>query len=190
MIDILLSASVPLPERDQKFFDTADVLAIREAIKALVEVVLPKGRITCGGHPAITPLLSLFVREAGLNQNSLTIYQSDYFRDVLPEENNDFADVRFTPLSPDRQRDPSLTIMREAMIRSRSFRAAVFIGGMEGILEEARIFAELHRDAAFLPIASTGAAASIIFSGGSYDSELMTDLTYPTLFRHKLQISD
>lgn len=39
MIDVFLSASVPLPDRNRVFFDTADVLAIREAIKALIEVV-------------------------------------------------------------------------------------------------------------------------------------------------------
>jgi hypothetical protein len=66
MTDIFLSASVPLPDWDHRFFETADVLSIREAIKALVETALPTGRITCGGHPAITPLLALFVREAGL----------------------------------------------------------------------------------------------------------------------------
>ena len=63
MIDIFLSASVPLPERDRHYFETADVLAIRESIKALVEIVIPRGRITYGGHPTITPLLAFFVRE-------------------------------------------------------------------------------------------------------------------------------
>ena len=79
MIDIFLSASVPLPTRNRVFFDTADVLAIREAIKALVEVVLPVGSITCGGHPAITPLLALFAREASLDRDRLAIYQSRLF---------------------------------------------------------------------------------------------------------------
>ena len=93
MIEIFLSASVPLPNRDRAFFDTADVLAIREAIKALVEVVLPIGRITCGGHPAITPLLALFSREASLDRNRLAIYQSKLFEGRLPPELENFVNV-------------------------------------------------------------------------------------------------
>jgi hypothetical protein len=41
MIDVFLSASVPLPNRHPRFFETADVLGIREAVKALADVVLP-----------------------------------------------------------------------------------------------------------------------------------------------------
>jgi hypothetical protein len=43
MIHVFLSASVPLPNRDPEFLATADVVAIREAIKALVGEVIPKG---------------------------------------------------------------------------------------------------------------------------------------------------
>lgn len=184
MIDIFLSASVPLPERDRRFFDTADVLAIREAIKALVEVVLPKGRITCGGHPAITPLLSLFVREAGLGPDRVTIFQSAFFSD-RPIENADFVDVRITrEILGDR--DASLELMREEMISSRRFAAAVLIGGMEGVREELSLFVRLHPAAPVLPIASTGAAAGIIFREGDFDPDLKRNLTYSSLFRRKL----
>lgn len=100
MIDVFLSASVPLPERNRHYFETADVLAIREAIKALVEVVLPVGRITCGGHPAITPLLAFFVQEAGLDRNHLTIFQSRFFEHILPDENSQFQDIRIVELRP------------------------------------------------------------------------------------------
>lgn len=84
MIDVFLSASVPLPSRDRQFFESADVLAIREALKALAEVVLPEGHLTCGGHPAITPLLALFVRERGLSKERVTIFQSEFFASQFP----------------------------------------------------------------------------------------------------------
>lgn len=184
-MDVFLSASIPLPERDRRFFETADVLLIREAIKALVEVVLPTGRLTCGGHPAITPLLSLFVREAGLPRERVTVFQSQFFVSVMPAENVDFVDVRMTP-SVSGRRDASLTLMREQMIASRPFTAAVVIGGMEGIFEEVEIFRRLHPRGAVLPLASTGAAASHVYATGEYDAELAQDLTFSSLFRRRL----
>jgi hypothetical protein len=188
MIDVFLSASVPLPQRDRRFFDTADVLAIREAIKALVEVVLPVGRITCGGHPAITPLLALFVREAGLGHEGLTIFQSALFTEQMPAEITAFMDVRIVP-AVGSDIDASLTAMREAMLASRHFAAAVIIGGMQGAFEELDIFHRLHPQAVVLPLASTGAAATIIHENGQYDEQLARDLTYPSLFRRRLPLA-
>ena len=187
MNDVFLSASVPLPTRDRRFFDTADVLAIREAIKALVEVVLPVGRITCGGHPAITPLLALFAREAGASRERITIYQSGFFTGRMPKELTQFLDVRIVP-AVDHDRDASLQKMREIMITSRPFIAAVFIGGMDGVLEEFKTFMLHHPRAVVLPIASTGAAAEIIFRSGHYDAQLRRNLTFPSLFRRKLPL--
>ncbi|AYA06729.1 hypothetical protein D3Z09_09285 [Rahnella aquatilis] len=185
MIEIFLSASVPLPNRDRVFFDTADVLAIREAIKALVEVVLPIARITCGGHPAITPLLALFSREANLDSNRLAIYQSKLFEAGLPPELAKFADVQMVP-SVDNNKEASLTAMRREMIESRSFAAAVIIGGMEGIYEEYKLFVECHPNAIVLPLATTGAAARVIYQQGHYDPMFERDRTYSSLFRRKL----
>jgi hypothetical protein len=184
VIEIFLSASVPLPDRDRVFFDTADVLAIRESIKALVEVVLPIGRLTCGGHPAITPLLALFAREANLDRDRLAIYQSDLFKARFPAALVEFMDVKMVPAVGE-DRAASLTVMRRKMIESRRFDAAVIIGGMEGIYEEVEMFAELHPEAAILPIATTGAAAAIVYSQGDYDPLLARDRTYSSLFRRR-----
>lgn len=189
MIDILLSASVPLPNRNRHYFDTADVLSIREAIKALVEVVLPIGRITFGGHPAITPLIALFVREAGLERNRLTVFQSRFFEAILPDANAEFHDVRLVD-SVDGDREASLLAMRSEMILSRPFRAAIFIGGMEGLVQEATLIGELQPNCEMLPIASTGAAAADVYRAGQYPPELESELTYATLFRRHLAQPD
>ncbi|WP_312428570.1 hypothetical protein [Achromobacter sp.] len=185
MIDVFLSASVPLPDRNRVFFDTADVLAIREAIKALVEVVLPVGRITCGGHPAITPLLALFSREANLDRNRVAIYQSKLFEGQLPHELAEFVDVHMVP-AVDNNREASLTAMRRAMITSRKFSAAVIIGGMDGIYEEHHLFVEHHPNAAVLPLSTTGAAAQIVYQQGEYDPIFARGRTYSSMFRRKL----
>jgi len=185
MIDVFLSASIPLPKRDAAFFASADILNIREALKALVEVLLPHGRITFGGHPAITPLISLFIEEAKLDRGRLTVFQSRYFEGQFPAANNEFYDVRLIDAVPG-DRESSLSAMRSAMVESRKFKAAVFIGGMQGVIDEALHFSRVHPAARMIPIASTGAAAARIFDHGKFAEEFRTNLTYPTLFRRHL----
>ena len=72
------------------------------------------------------------------------------------------------------------------MIDSRSFSAAVIVGGMEGIYEENDLFVERHPNAAVLPLSTTGAAAKIVYDKGGYDPVLARDRTYSSLFRRKL----
>ncbi|MHC2574986.1 hypothetical protein [Rhizobium leguminosarum] len=181
MKDVFLSASVPLPERDSAFYATSDHLAIRDAIKALIEIVLPVGTLTFGGHPVITPLISLYVREMSFKPLQVTVYQSLFFEERFPEENDRFVNLRVTPAGMDEQK--SLKIMRTEMIKSRKFDAAVFIGGMEGVLEEYRLFLKFHPNTPALPIASTGAAACQIFDEGNFERKWTDDLNYATLFR-------
>ena len=78
--NIFLSASIPLLERDQKFYESADVIAIRDAVIALCTVVLSKHRLIWGGHPSITPIVNFVMQRMGLNiQEHVTIYQSNFF---------------------------------------------------------------------------------------------------------------
>jgi hypothetical protein len=76
--------------------------------------------------------------------------------------------------------------MREAMLTSQHFDAAVLIGGMEGVIAEAEMFHQFHPEAVMIPVASTGAAAEEVFQSGDYPVEFAKELTYPTLFRHYL----
>lgn len=185
MIEVFLSASVPLPERDRIFFDTADVFLIREAVRALVEVVLPMGRITFGGHPAITPLMSLYARSARLGDGHIAVYQSDFFRGEMPRENEDFVDIRYTP-KVEGGIVENLKLMRSEMLNSRKFDAAVFIGGMEGVRDEAAMFMRLHPNAKMLPVPSTGAAARLEFLEGDYPKFLENEISFSSLFRRTL----
>ncbi|ESZ12316.1 hypothetical protein X735_22540 [Mesorhizobium sp. L2C085B000] len=185
MIDIFLSASVPLPNRDRKFFETADVFLIREAVRALVEVVLPRGHITFGGHPAITPLMSLYAKTAKLGSDRITIYQSAFFLGKFPRENDDFADVRYTE-AVENDLDRSIERMRIEMLTSRKFDAAVLIGGMEGIHDEARLFRKHNPKAQVLPVPATGAAAAIEYIEGDYPLHLANEISFASLFRRSL----
>jgi hypothetical protein len=91
MINIFLSASVPLPNRDPRFMATADVIAIRDSVKALVTEVVPRGVIVFGGHPAITPLVALLLRGLGPDAaRRIILYQSAFLRSSLARRMTSF----------------------------------------------------------------------------------------------------
>ena len=79
--------------------------------------------------------------------------------------------------------------MRNSMIKNHSYKAGVFIGGMEGVEEEFKLFKEAHPNALLLPIASTGAAAKIVHDKylQNPDSRLSNDYAYMTLFNSILK---
>jgi hypothetical protein len=57
---VFLSASEPNPDRDPAYWETRNVVNLREAVRAFCAHVLPNFPLVFGGHPAITP----FVRSA------------------------------------------------------------------------------------------------------------------------------
>jgi hypothetical protein len=59
---------------------------------------------------------------------------------------------------------------------------------MEGIIDEFKMFKEMHPNALIIPIASTGAAAKILYNNRPqyYDARLKNDYAYMALFRDLL----
>tara|TARA_R110001583_G_scaffold122569_1_gene273870 strand:- start:38415 stop:39011 length:597 start_codon:yes stop_codon:yes gene_type:complete len=187
--NIFLSASVPLPNRDPKYIETADIIAIRDAVIALTTVVLPHHRIIWGGHPSITPLIYYVMNKLEMNiQNHVKMYQSLWFEDKFPEDNNKFQNIVFTPKLE--SIPSSIQQMREKMFAENDFYAAVFIGGMDGIIDEYKMFIDYHPNALLLPIASTGAGAKIVYETLSPDElkndRLVKDYGYMSLFQKLL----
>ena len=187
---IFLSASVPDPKRDPKYFETADVLAIREAVRALATLLLPRHLLVWGGHPAITPMIRVIAESLGASvQEHVLLYQSEFFRHMAPPDNDAFAHVVWVP-PVEGNRDLSLERMREAMLHSGPFRAGVFIGGMEGVEDELEMFQRLCPQARVLPVASTGGAALEIYrrAPGRYPRALLEEYAYATVFRRLLEL--
>lgn len=187
--NIFLSASIPLPERDAKYFETADIVAIRDAIIALTTVVLPKHKIIWGGHPSITPLIYYVMEKLGLNiQQHVKLYQSLWFEHLFPVDNNKFENIVFTEKLKDIP--SSIHLMRERMLSENKYSAAVFIGGMNGIEDEYKMFREKYPNALLLPIASTGAATKIVYDNllpKEFKNErLLKDYGYMSLFQSLL----
>ncbi len=187
--NIFLSASIPLKERDEKYFNNADIIAIRDSVIALTTVVLPSHRLIWGGHPSITPIIYHIMRRLGLNiQEHVTLYQSLFFEKHFPKDNNKFQNVILTENKL--EKEASLLLMRKRMFTENSFVAGIFIGGMEGIEDEFKLFRELQPQAFVLPIASTGAASQIVYdnylSPELKNKRLENDYAYMSLFQDLL----
>lgn len=184
--NIFLSASIPLPERDVKYFKTADIVAIRDAVIAFTTVVIPKHRIIWGGHPSITPLVYYVMERLNLNiQDHVKLYQSLWFEHLFSEDNNEFKNIIFVEKLQDPQ--SSIHLMRQRMLTENEYSAAVFIGGMEGVETEYMMFKERYPEAVMLPVASTGAAAKIVYNNYFREKEinerLLNDYGYMSLFQ-------
>lgn len=184
--NIFLSASVPLPERDKKYIKTADVIAIRDAVISLTATVLPKHKLIWGGHPSITPLINYVMqKQKNSIQKHVKIYQSLWFKDKFPEDNNKFENIEFVEKKKDIP--SSLYLLRKKMLTENKFEAAVFIGGMEGVEDEYKMFKEFHPDAIIIPLASTGAATKLLFDKMKYKNErFLNDYAYSSIFQEFL----
>ena len=179
---VFLSASIPLVERNPSYYETADVIAIRDCVSSLAKVVLPECRLVWGGHPSITPLISSILKSIDVNiKEHVHLYQSDYFRQMFPVENEEFSESLIVTDNIG-SRDESLSLMREKMIVNNDFVAGIFVGGMEGVIDEFELFTQSNPEAMVLPMASTGAAALEIYKGGDFDDSLKDDYAYIALF--------
>jgi hypothetical protein len=184
---VFLSASVPLPSRNPVYFDTADVIAIRDAVRALTMVVVEQQvQLVFGGHPAITPMIRLQIAQTGTPVGErVVMFQSRYFAREFPQDNAAFEHVELVD-AVQNDRPASLQRMRQAML-AKPFIVGLFIGGMEGVEEEYAMFLNLQPSAPAFPIASTGAAAAKLFERNAAlqreHPELRDELSYLSLMR-------
>ena len=187
---IFLSAGVPDPRRGPEYAKSADTVAITAAVSALVHVTLGRRLLVWGGQPAITPMIWAVADSFGLEYGSwVKLYQTRYFEDEFPEDNERFQNVIYTD-DIEHDREKSLQNMRERMFKEHSFSAAVFIGGMGGIIDEFELFSRLQPQATALPIASTGGATlKLMERTPNLGNDLSNDLDYIAVFHKHLGIS-
>jgi hypothetical protein len=184
---VFLSASVPLPSRNPAYFITANIIAIRDAVRALTLVISEKHmKLVFGGHPAISPMIRLQIAQTGNRVGDhVVMFQSRFFERQFPDDNAAFEKVELVD-AVQNDREKSLLHMREVML-AKPFAAGVFIGGMEGVEQEFDLFRHLQPHIPVFPIASTGAAASIIYDRDSdlqhKHPELRDEISYLTLMR-------
>lgn len=188
MKNIFLSASIPLPEKGSIYYATADILAIREAVIALTTTVLPSFRLIWGGHPSITPLINYVMQKKGLDiKNHVKLYQSLFFENDFPQENAGFENIVL--IEGSNGREQSVDVLRENIFEN-DFSAGVFIGGMSGVVDEYKIFANRFPEATIVVLASTGGAAKIIYNEFLDEKfknvRFEKDYGYMSLFQNKI----
>ena len=189
MSAIFLSASVPLVNRGN-YHETANPFLIQCAVRELVIAVIRRHKIIWGGHPAITPMIWSICEDLGVDYSeSVVLYQSKFFQDRFPEENQRFRNVILTDaISEDR--DASLLLMREQMLSRKDLAAAVFIGGMDGVELEYDLFARFHPQGKVLPVAAPGGAALHLAKRLKYfDGPQFYDVDFARLFHDHLSVS-
>lgn len=186
---IFLSAGVPDPRRGPEYAKTADTVAIAAAVSALIHVTLGRRLLVWGGQPAITPMIWLVAEGLGVDYGRwVRLYQSEHFKDEFPEDNKRFSNVEYTKDLGDREQ--SLLLMRERMFGDYNFTAAVFIGGMKGIIDEFDLLEKIHPNANKIPVISAGGAAlELAQRMGSMPDDLATEMDYVALFHRHLGIS-
>jgi hypothetical protein len=188
MSAIFLSSSVPVAGRGN-YYETADPFLIQSAVREFVTLVLGRRLIVWGGHPAITPMVWAVCEDLGVDfARSVVLYQSKYFADIFPEENQRFGNVEYVDAIPG-DREASLLKMRRAMLSREDLVAAVFIGGMEGVLEEHTLFKEFHPKAKILPVSAPGGAAQqLAESLGQTNRSELEDVDFARLFYTELAV--
>lgn len=204
MRTIFLSAGIPEQKegRNLLYFETADIIAIRDSVLSLIYVCLKLDiKIVWGGHPAITPIVYEAIRNFEEKermsctrltdseikkyiQDHVHLFQSSWFEAVLPKDNNKFDNVTMTERKENVPE--SLYFMRSEMLKSYDLEAAIYIGGMEGVIDEDSLFNQYYPSRPTYPIASTGGAALEIYerykSERNYNPGLLSNYAYTSLF--------
>lgn len=198
---VFLSASIPDPNRYEGLFDA---LEITDAVVAAArEVITAGGVLVTAAHPTIAPLLLYVANELPNDPTSevaVHVYQSRLFEDVLPSETRRLFETgvgqpHWTRAADNEWPEPghwdeSLRIMRQQMLEEQAPAAAVFVGGMQGILDEFSLFRELYPTRPTYPLARPGGDAQQLVVQSEFASHstelrrmLATSDVYPAIFR-------
>jgi len=189
MSAVFLSASVPVMGRGN-YYETADPFLIQSAVREFVTVALGRRLIVWGGHPAITPMVWAVCQDLGINYaKAVVLYQSTFFKDMFPEENRRFGNVEYVDSVPG-DREASLLRLREAMLSRGDLTAAVFIGGMEGVVAEHDLFKGFHPEATILTVpAAGGAARQLAERLGEKGDTILQNVDFAKLFYVGLSVA-
>ena len=92
----------------------------------------------------------------------------------------------------DGKREESLYNMRVRMFSKNSFSTAIFIGGMEGVLDEARLLSQISPETQLIPILSTRGATQEVLEYSKVSEEMLhrlkTDVDYVLLFHYLCEV--
>lgn len=185
---IFLAASFPDADSEEASYSHSAEIAA--AVAAVAEGALrANADLVFGGHPTVTPIVlqiaMLLDRGRGVH-----IFQSEFFSDVITDDatrlvNDLGAHLHWTPGAE--SRSDALRALRVAMFQ-RQYTASFFVGGMGGVVEEARLLAEMQPAAPQFYVAAPGGAASQLAAmAGSHNALGLTGRGYASLVIAALQ---
>ena len=187
MKKIFLSASIPSFGR--KYYEGSNPLLIREAVVAFTRVCMEYNiEFYFGGHPAISPLIYQIAKNyIGDKKAPIRIYQSAWFKDMTPAEIKYYGNIVWTPKCE--SVESSVMLMRNQMFEENTDTCcAVFIGGMDGILDEAEKIRLKCPGVKMLPIASSGCASAKVYENlGIHNPDMESNTVYLKAFRKLLE---
>lgn len=182
---VFLSASIPVEGRPYygTTIDEAIVNAVLSFTRYCAENNIP---FYFGGHPAITPLVWDVAKHFSEDVNGLiTIYQSEVFKRHTPKEVEYYKNVVWTPEGNDVC--ASVVNMRREMFCREKTLCAVFVGGMDGVVEEYKMLKEMSPETKIIPIKSVGGASAIIYEQEHcVDMELANSFAFAQMFKRLL----
>jgi hypothetical protein len=180
---IFLSASVP----DDRTGDGSSAEASRAILEFAAAILGADGKILFGGHPTVCPLLLQVLQNDGdqvfrlapdtADHPPIKLYQSEIFlKNIVANATwilfeKSLAELVITPKAEGEDVFPanfsrdngegalSLRLMRTRMIKDSDPAAAIFIGGKDGILEEAALFQNYHPGRPVYCVEGPGGAA-------------------------------
>lgn len=174
---VFLSASIPTGKKydgSDRHLETARPQWIRDAVLAIARAAFAEDfDLVFGAHPSISPMLLMVAREFPVLplQPRIAVYRSQFFAGQFPRETLELADGKLgtledTPVvfdaasAPKPDLEASLALMRHRMFERPGLIAGVFVGGMNGIVEEATGFKRSNPALPTYAVASAGGAAA------------------------------
>jgi len=190
-------------------------------------VLSSNGQLVFGGHPTVTPLVLMVAQEylpensaerreiAGRKGLPVVVYQSEIFRPYVPESTRNLFQWHFGTVSwtekdqnevlefteagrPKPGTAPkSLEIMRTKMIAETKPFAAFFIGGMEGIRDEAKICRAVNQRCQLFYLGAPGGAARQLAEENlkalqgpfqEFAHDMLKSRSYPALVQNLIRI--
>lgn len=185
---IFLSASMPRVDSGE-YYKTADPFLIQFAVRELIIMAIRNWKIVWGGHPAITPMIEVICQDLNVDyQKAVTLYQSRFFADRFPNENDSFDNIVLIDEVPG-DKEQSLLKMREAMLSRPDLEIGVFIGGMEGVEIEYEMFTRFHPEAQVIIVPSTGGAARELAKRVYGDRANLNNVNFVKMFESGIALS-
>lgn len=183
---LFLSASIPTQGRE--YYGSTNDAAITGAVMAFTRVCAEYSiPFYFGGHPAVTPLVWSVAKDYNKYfENLLSIYQSRKWEGFQPQQVSYFKKIIWT--NAGHGREDSLEIMRTRMFTENKTAVAVFIGGMQGVIDEYHLLKKISPNTKIIAFKSTGGASADVYEEEGIEiGELQNSFAYYQIFKKLLK---